>query len=172
MLEKFDSLDGYVFPGEEVKQKSIRQLGHIVFNSPWRQKFFSLFGERTHLKALEDDEVRANFPDPRIHYALNCASISCPMLRNEAYVATKLNAQLEDQAKVFIRDSSRNVFKDGKLELSKIFDWYSGDFKKSGKSVQEHVAGYMTDDKATQDKIKAAKDITYMEYNWGLNIVK
>ncbi|MGD8911013.1 MAG: DUF547 domain-containing protein, partial [Chromatiales bacterium] len=80
------------YPGIE----SIKELGGL-FRSPWKRRFFTLLGERRHLDNLEQDMIRAFgvFDEPRIHFALNCASIGCPMLRNEAYVAERLDLQLE-----------------------------------------------------------------------------
>ena len=80
------------------------------------------------LNDVEHNILRKKFDDPRIHFAINCASISCPQLLNEAYTANKLNMQLEEQARSFINDVSKNRLTAEKVWLSKIFLWFKGDF--------------------------------------------
>ncbi|MCB0357480.1 MAG: DUF547 domain-containing protein, partial [Bdellovibrionales bacterium] len=111
-----------------------------------------------------------NYSEPRIHFAINCASIGCPALRNEAYTADKLEQQLENQTLIFLRDTSRNYIKGDKLYLSKIFDWFDDDFEKNGNHVQAFVAKYITDDKKIQERLKQKKfTISHTTYDWGLN---
>ncbi|MEO0336933.1 MAG: DUF547 domain-containing protein, partial [Pseudomonadota bacterium] len=126
--------------------KSIKDIGGL-FSSPWKKEFFKLLGGDMYLDKIEHKILRKKFKEPRIHFAVNCASIGCPALRGEAFTADRLNVQLEEQAKIFLRDSSRNSIKKSKKEihLSKIFDWFDGDFKRGGSSVQKFVAPYMTD---------------------------
>ncbi len=89
--------------------KSIRDFGSI-FGNPWKDKFFTLLGKPMTLDGIEQDTIRAPgaFDEPRIHFAVNCASIGCPMLREEAYVADRIDRQLEEQAERFLSDRSRN----------------------------------------------------------------
>ena len=77
------------------------------------------------------------FDDPRIHFAVICASIGCPMLREEAFVADRLEAQLDEQARRFLSDRTRNRFDAprGRLEVSKIFDWYGEDFRQGHQGI-------------------------------------
>jgi hypothetical protein len=107
--------------------KSIRDLGG-TFSKPWSIKFIKLFGKDVHLDNIEHDMIRADgvFNDPRIHVAVVCASIGCPMLRNEAFTSEKLDVQLDDGMKRFLSDKTRNRYsaENKKLEVSKIFDWY------------------------------------------------
>ena len=86
--------------------KSIKDLGSLVQN-PWKKKFFQLLGQPTSLDGIEQDMLRQRgvYDDPRIHFAVNCASIGCPMLREEAYVPERLDAQLAEQEKRLDRKS-------------------------------------------------------------------
>jgi hypothetical protein len=101
------------------------------------------------------------YDDPRVHYAVNCASIGCPMLREEAYVAPRLEAQLEEQAVRFLSDRSRNRFRDGRLEVSKIFDWFKEDFEPRAQYFSRHAKalGYPGGD----------VPIEFLDYDWTLN---
>jgi hypothetical protein len=130
------------------------------------------------LDNIEHDTLRAKgrYDDPRIHFAVNCASIGCPMLREEAFVAERLDAQLDEQALRFLSDRSRNRYADGKLMVSKIFDWYGGDFKLGHRGIQSlptYLARYaevLADAPADRERIKAqGLEITFLDYDWKLN---
>ena len=108
--------------------RSIWDFGK-VFGNPFRDEFFSLLGARTSLDGIEHGVLRKRYREPRVHYALNCASVGCPMLREEAYSGARLESQLEEQALRFLSDRSRNRYRDARLEVSKIFDWYKEDFE-------------------------------------------
>lgn len=149
--------------------KSIRDIGSL-FTKPWDVEFFSLLdGKIKSLDPIEHKWLRLKFKDFRIHAAVNCASISCPPLRNEAFTAEKLDSQLEEQMKVWIADKSRNEFDHAKKEwkVSKIFDWYESDFKDWGNGVKNIVNKYLPKplDKKTLEKI----DLDYLPYDWNLN---
>lgn len=159
--------------------KSIKDLGTLT-RSPWRKKFFTLLGEERNLDNVEHDMIRAAgaFDEPRIHFAVVCASIGCPALRPEAYSAAKLDTQLDDSVERFLRDRSRNRFdaKGGRLEVSKIFDWYRGDFEKGhqGFSSREQFfaryANALSEDPVEQALIKDGKyKISHLPYDWNLN---
>ena len=156
---------------------SIRDLGSLL-SSPWKPKFIKLLGTEMSLDNVEHDTLRAKgrFDDPRIHFAVNCASVGCPMLREEAFVAERLEAQLDEQALRFMSDRSRNRYADGKLELSKIFDWYGGDFKLGHKGIASlaafaaRYANQLADAPADRERIKAMTvDIAFLDYDWKLN---
>ena len=160
------------------KLKSIRDFGTFVGN-PWKDKFFTLLGTPMSLDGIEHDTIRKPgvYDDPRIHFAVNCASIGCPALRNEAYVADRLDAQLEDQTKRFLSDSSRNRYvpASNTLEVSKIFDWYGGDFKRGKGDLAAFFARYAAEMTDTPDAQQAIRDgkvkITFLDYDWALNDV-
>ncbi len=162
------------------KLASIRDLGTLLAN-PWKPKFIKLLGSEMSLDNIEHDTLRAKgrFDDPRIHFAVNCASVGCPMLREEAFVAERLEAQLDEQALRFMSDRSRNRYADGKLQLSKIFDWYGGDFKLGHKGIASlaafagRYANQLADTPADRERIKAGGlDIGFLDYDWKLNDAK
>ena len=159
--------------------KSIKDLGSL-FTSPWKKRFFTLFGEEQSLDGIEHGLIRgaADFDDPRIHFAVNCASIGCPALRPEAYTGAELDAQLEHQTERFLGDPSRNRFDAMKetLYLSKIFDWYGEDFERAFRgtdSVASFAAHYRKelgmDDSAARKVSMGEFDIEFLDYDWALN---
>jgi hypothetical protein len=127
--------------------KSIKDLGSLL-SSPWKKPFAPLLGKIRSLDQIEHELLRGatDFNEPRIHFAVNCASIGCPALRPEAFTATKLDQQLLDQTQRFLSDRSRNHFDPANdaLVISKIFDWYAQDFEKGylgANSVSQFLAG-------------------------------
>lgn len=162
--------------------ESIKDLGSLLSN-PWKPKWIELLGGKVSLDDIEHGMLRKRgvYDDPRVHFAVNCASIGCPMLREEAFVAERLEAQLEEQALRFMSDRTRNRLNDaaGKLELSKIFDWYGEDFTLGHKgigSLKAWAAKYASQLAATpagQDKLRAGSfDIGFLDYDWKLNDAK
>lgn len=148
------------------KIKSIKDIGSKVkipfVNTPWDVKFINIGGKKMDLNNIEHGIIRKDFDEPRIHFALVCAAKSCPPLRNEAFVASKLNQQLDDQGVDFLNDSSKNQVSADEAKLSNIFNWYGGDFKDK-MPVIDWANKYA--------KVKAKKDarISYLTYNWELN---
>lgn len=155
---------------ENYPVKSIKDIGGI-FSSPWKKKFFKLFDKETSLDWIEHDKIRPTYKEPRIHFALVCASIGCPGLRAEAFVAEKLNQQLDDSTKRFLNDPSRNHFDQSnkELALSSIFKWYKDDFVKAKGSIQAFIFPYM--DSLKKENLGSIQkfSIRYLEYNWALN---
>ncbi len=166
-------LTGY--PGIE----SIKDLGSFI-RSPWKQRFFDLLGEQRHLDDVEHGLLRGapGFDEPRIHFAVNCASIGCPALRPEAFTAAALEAQLEEQTRRFLADRTRNRWDPGSrtLQLSPIFDWYGGDFEKPWRGtagVQAFAARYRDamalDDAAVALLSAGGARLSWTDYDWSLN---
>jgi hypothetical protein len=162
--------------------KSIKDVGSLLSN-PWKQKVAPLLGTVMTLDGIEHDTLRARgvYDDPRIHFAVNCASIGCPMLREEAFTADKLDAQLDQQALRFLSDRSRNRYNASakKLEVSKIFDWYGEDFKLGHRginSLDAYLAKYadvMAESPADKDLVRAGGvGISFLDYDWKLNDAK
>ncbi len=155
--------------------KSIKELG--LFNrGPWKNEFFTLLGAKHHLDWIEHEELRPKYGDPRVHAAVNCASIGCPALRNEAFTAAKLDAQLEDGMIRFLGDRTRNRVADGKLQVNAIFKWFVEDFEKGQKGfskVEDVFAKYATQlsDKPEEQAALKAKSlpVTHLDYDWSLN---
>ncbi len=164
------------YPGIE----SIKELGSL-FRSPWKKRFFTLLGKERNLDDLEHGLIRAPgiFNEPRIHFAVNCASVGCPMLRHEAFTARRLDAQLENNTLRFLSDSSRNRFDavDGKMQISKIFDWYEDDFKQNHQgfsSLKATLANYADplangSAEAVQRIVRGDYKIVFLDYDWQLN---
>lgn len=157
--------------------ESIKDLGGW-FSSPWKQRFFELLGAERSLDEVEHELLRGarGFDEPRIHFAVNCASIGCPALRPEAYVGLRLDAQLDDQTRRFLRDRSRNRYEPGGsvMRISKLFDWYASDFNDA--TVFDFLTRYaddLTDDPTAERKLRiGAIDLEYSDYDWRLNGVK
>lgn len=135
-------------------------LSSIMNSGPWDKKFIELMGMTLSLNDIEHQIIRKDFQEPRIHFAVNCASIGCPSLLREAFVANKLNEQLDVAAKNFITNQNKNILKDDTLFLSRIFDWYGDDFKKIG-GYKKFIKKYIP--------YKGNPKIRFNEYNWKLN---
>ena len=157
--------------------KSIKDLGS-VFKSPWKAKFFTLLGEPRHLDWIEHEQLRPLYNDPRVHAAVNCASIGCPALRPQAFTAARLEAQLADGMQRFMADRSRNRFNatTGKAEISAIFKWFRDDFEKGHQGfgkLEDLLAAYadqLADDAPSRARLRSKIiDITFLDYDWTLN---
>ena len=145
---------------------SIKDLGGPIYkvNTSWDIKFIKIGGEELNLNNIEHQKIRGQFNDPRIHFAMNCASVSCPRLRNEAYTSNKLESQLTDQAKYFLQYKIKNDLSDPQNpQVSKLFSWYSEDFKVEGKTVIDFINKYSI------SKIPQGASLEYLDYNWNLN---
>ncbi len=140
--------------------------GIAFVNSVWDIPFIRIQGYTYDLNNIEHNILRPVFRDARIHAAINCASISCPPLRNEAYTAERLDAQLDDAMRRFIADSLRNYIGPDQAKVSKIFSWFSSDFKRDAGSVRAYLNRY------AGTPIGAQTPISYLDYNWALNEAK
>lgn len=157
--------------------KSIKDIGGI-FGSPWKQDFITLLGKKRSLDDIEHNLIRGSkrYNEPRIHFAVNCASIGCPALLDDAYTANKLDKQLEQVTSKFLADSSRNRLKGSTLEVSPIFKWYKEDFESNWRGTKD-LAGFLASygsslglNKSQTADLKAGKTkISYTDYNWNLN---
>tara|TARA_R110000868_G_scaffold227679_5_gene480712 strand:+ start:804 stop:1688 length:885 start_codon:yes stop_codon:yes gene_type:complete len=136
--------------------KSIKDI-----KNPWDQRLWKLGEKWYNLNDIEHQILR-KMDEPRIHFAIVCASYSCPELQNEAYQASNLDAQLTKATKEFLHDSDRNNISENNLELSKIFQWFAKDFKQNG-SLIDFLNQY-SDIKISEKAKKSFKD-----YNWDLN---
>ena len=155
--------------------KSIKDLGS-VFQSAWKKEFFTLLGAERHLDWVEHEQLRPIYKEPRVHAAVNCASIGCPALRDEAFTASQLEAQLEDGMRRFMGDRTRNRVKNGEVEVSAIFKWFKEDFNsgyRGFKQVEDVFAAYaaqLTDKPDEQAALRARSlSVSYLDYDWSLN---
>ena len=162
--------------------KSIKELGGLL-SSPWKPKWIELLGTRVSLDDIEHGMLRQRgaYDEPRVHFAVNCASIGCPMLREEAFVAARLDAQLEQQTRRFMADRTRNRWnaQRGRLELSKIFDWFGEDFRlghRGHSSLPGFAARYaelLADAPAERERIRSERfEIDFLPYDWLLNAAR
>ena len=136
--------------------KSIRKL-----ITPWRFKRFELEGEKISLNHIEHQILR-KMNEPRIHFAINCASASCPKLFNTAFYAHTMEEQLEEATTLFINDPLRNQLSKKEMAISRIFQWFASDFG-SKKERHSFIRKY-----ATQPIDKNAK-VRFLNYDWQLN---
>ena len=130
--------------------------------SPWDQKFIKMHGKSYTLNEIEHTILRKQFSEPRIHFAVNCASQSCPALMNKAYTAKNLSSELEKSTRKFINNSEHNKISSNSVKVSKIFEWFKEDFTKNGTLI-DFLAKY------ADTKIDDNATISYLEYDWSLN---
>lgn len=147
-------------------------LGALMKTTAWDIRFAVVGGKKYTLNEIEHEIVRRRFKDPRAHFALNCASDSCPILRSEAYTPGQLERQLDEQARTFLRDGSHNRFDLATKTawLSPIFDWYRKDFGQSESAMLLAAAQYAPEDvrRAIEAQPEAWK-VNYLAYDWSLN---
>ena len=125
---------------------------------PWDSPVITYQGKALTLNNIEHQLIRENFKEPRIHFACNCAAKSCPKLLNIAYEGNTLEQQLEMQTYSFLLTKSKNSISSNEIKISKIFEWYAGDFG----NVKQYIKKY-------QPQISESTNITYLEYDWSLN---
>jgi hypothetical protein len=153
---------------------SIKELGSLL-RSPWKQRFIKLLGETRSLDELEHGLIRGEqgYQEPRIHFAVNCASIGCPALRNEAYNGAALDAQLADAQRDFLSDRSRNRLTGQTLQVSSIFKWYGDDFALNGQGLAGYLASQAEALGLAPNQVQQLLDehieIEFLDYDWQLN---
>ena len=142
-------------------------LGHYPIPSimkihdgkPWDVKWIQLGDKAYSLNNIENDIIRPQFNEPRIHFAVNCAARSCPPLLNRAWTADNLNRYLDQQARSFINNPKYNEIGPETVEISKIFEWYAADFG--------NIIDYLN--KYSETQVQEDAKVSYKEYDWGLN---
>ena len=146
--------------------RSIKELGGL-FQSPWKKKIARIDDQLLTLDQIEHDILRRQFKDPRVHFAVNCASKSCPPLQGEPFVGSRLNDQLNRAAAAFINTPRFNRLDGDTLWVSKIFDWFAEDF-------HDDVMGYFLQfaDTPLSDRLQKKKGqikVKHLDYDWSLN---
>lgn len=136
--------------------------GLPFLNSVWDIEFIEIEGNTYDLNHIEHQILRKEFDEPRIHFAIVCASISCPNLLNEAFMADDIDAQLTTQARAFINDKTKNNITENEAQLSKIFSWFKSDFTKKT-TFLEYINQY------SDTQISPDAKVSYLDYDWGLN---
>ena len=139
--------------------KSIKDI-----KNPWGKNWVKTGDGVLSLGDIEHKILR-KMNEPRIHFAINCASFSCPKLLNEAFTESEMEAQLETTTKEFVNDPTRNIISAEEMQLSNIFKWYKKDFTENG-SLIDYIKPY------TEIEINKNTDIDYLKYNWNLNEAK
>jgi hypothetical protein len=131
--------------------------------SPWEKSLVNVGGRSYSLNEIENEVLRKGFKDPQVHFALVCASVSCPNLLGEAYDGTKLKKQLNGQASRFINDPSKNSITPGKAQISNIFDWYVADFGNNDQGIITYLNRY------AKVPIAPGTKLEFLPYDWNLN---
>ena len=140
-------------------------LGSIKdLKGPWNRQVVTIRNKQLSLGDIEHNILR-KMDEPRIHFAINCASYSCPKLLNEAFTVEKLEDLLEKSARIFVNDPKRNVITKEKAMLSQIFKWYKKDFTNKA-SLTDYINQYST------VKITKETSIEFINYDWSLNASK
>ncbi len=146
--------------------ESIKDIGSSIqipfVNTPWQKEFIKVLDKTLDLDDIEHNIIREQFDEPRIHFALVCAAMSCPSLRNEAYIGSTLDNQLTDQAKIFLSDLDKNNISSNHIIISKLFNWYGRDFKKNSTLIE-----YLN--KYSPTLINKDAETDFMDYEWSLN---
>lgn len=140
----------------------VKSIQDIDNGKPWDTKWIALEGKKYSLNQIENDIIRVRFNEPRIHFAVNCASFSCPKLLNKPYEESILDQQLTAQTKAFINNPAHNQISASELRLSPIFKWYASDFQSAG-GAKAFVAKY------ANAKVSESAKVVYNDYDWSLN---
>lgn len=139
-------------------------------NGPWGAKLVEVDGVKLSLDNIEHDILRVNWNDPRVHYAVNCASVGCPNLARDAYSGERLDEQLDAAARAYI-SSPRGIHFDGNsVTVSRIYSWYDEDFGNSESGVIAHISEHAEGE--TADRLAGLSSIDDYEYDWSLNDVR
>lgn len=137
----------------------LESITEIDGGKPWSTEWIKINGRVLSLDQIENEIIRPQFQESRIHFAVNCAAKSCPPLMNRAWTADKLEQQLEQQTKKFINNNKYNSISKDRVAVSRIFEWYAQDFG----DLIEYINRY------SNVKVDAGAKITYLEYDWSLN---
>lgn len=143
------------------------RLSGFLFPGPWREKVVTVSGERLSLNDIEHEILRPIWKDPRIHYAVNCASVGCPNLMRQAFTAENVEALLEKGARDYINSPRGVRVTDAGVRVSKIYSWYDEDFGGSETGVLDHIRRYANTDVAA--RLAAVTRIAGYDYDWSLN---
>ena len=177
IIDHYPIQSGGFLSGIRFPKNSIRQIPGV-----WNKIEHAVMGRQMTLDAIEHETLRKQFDEPRIHVALVCAAMGCPPLRNEPYTGDRLDAQLEDQSRKFLRNPEKFRIDRGSntVHLSSIFEWFGGDFSKqyqtkgfrqadaSVRPVLEFTSRHVSDQDA-QYLEKQEYRIDYLDYEWSLN---
>ncbi len=142
-----------------VNHYPIKSIQNLDGGKTWDVKRIEIGGKKYSLNNIENDIIRPQFKDARIHFAVNCAAKSCPPILNGAFFSKSLDEQLDAVTKKFISNTKYQNITSGKMTLSKIFDWYKIDFG--------DIAAFIN--KYSTIKVNKNTAIVYKDYDWSLN---
>jgi hypothetical protein len=149
---------------------ALGRTGSADSGKPWDITFAKVGGQTYTLEHIEHKIIRPEFKDARIHFALVCAAISCPKLRNEAYVADRLEEQLDDQGRWFLANRNQLDGRHRTAKLSQLFNWFAGDFGGDPANILNFIADFATPDVAKSLRHDPDRwKITFLDYDWALN---
>ena len=140
----------------------LTSIQEINGGKAWDLKFIEIEGSKYSLNQIENEIIRPQFKEPRIHFAVNCAAKSCPKLNNQAFMPSDLDRQLEKMTVEFVNNSQKNQLKEQSISISKIFDWYKQDFTANGTLID-----FLN--KYSEVKIASSASVSFKDYNWELN---
>ena len=146
---------------------SIRDISGLLSRGPWKKKRVLVEGMELSLDDIEHEILRPIYEDNRIHYAVNCASIGCPNLQDQAFTSNNLQDLLDLAARQYVNHPRGVLVEEGELILSSIYKWYAEDFGDSDENVIEHLLQYANADLA--DILADFEEISGYEYDWDLN---
>lgn len=142
--------------------KSIKKIGGLL-GQPWDVESATLFGKKTTLNTIEHKILRPKYQEPRVHFAIVCAAMGCPPLRNRAFTPENLDEQLDARGRIFLNQGNKNRVEGDTLYLSPIFDWFGEDFTAGGTSLDFVAPFFPVDIKGKKLKVK------FTDYDWSLN---
>ena len=164
------------YPVQSIRDISINEglLGFLKKSvgagGPWKAQILDVAGKHLSLDDIEHNILRPVFKDPRVHYAVNCASIGCPNLQTEAFSGAKLDSQLNTGAKAYVNSARGITVEDGQVRASSIYQWFQTDFGGSEAAVLEHVRQFANP--ALKAQLKGKASISSYGYDWSLNTIK
>jgi len=157
------------FPVKSIRDINISSgfFSGLFSRGPWNKKLIAIEGNKVSLNDIEHRILRPIWRDNRIHYALNCASIGCPNLQKQVFTSKNVEKKLTVSARQFINNYRGVSVRDGKVTVSKIYDWFYEDFGSSQKSLIKHLARYANAD--LKKKLSKTTRIDDVQYDWKLN---
>lgn len=159
------------YPVKSIKDISLGgSLTALVTGGPWKADVVKVAGKALSLDDIEHGILRPVFKDPRVHYAVNCASIGCPNLLPKAFTGAELETQLDGAAKAYINNARGIRVLNGTVTASSIYKWFQEDFGGNSAGVLQHVRTYANED--LKAALKGITTISRFDYDWGLNDAK
>ncbi len=156
------------YPVKSIKDISLGGgLLASVTGGPWKAKVLKVKGQSISLDDIEHGLLRPVFKDPRVHYAVNCASFGCPNLGTEAFTGAELETQLDAAAAAFINNPRAVTVEDGEVIVSSIYSWFQDDFGGNDAGVLKHVRRYASE--TLKSKLEGITAIGDNRYDWSLN---